>query len=242
MRAFQKYAFLSLKFILIVFIVSLFFLLPRLVKIKNIACQSQYGPCNQEVSEKIQKSTGRSLESSKAYIRRELKNETLVKDFSFQYKFPSTLQVYISERKPKFSLKSSRGGQISMVDKDGLVLYNKDSTNLPTVVIDDPLPKPSEEVDKKYFFALEIVSALSPYPKSFAKVSGNTLTIELIDQLGVIFPLEGDRDLLLGSFILVYNELIKQTKDSRIKGTLGVIDLRFKNPILRPRADPASEK
>jgi hypothetical protein len=50
-----------------------------------------------------------------------------------------------------------------------------------------------------------------------------------------IFPLEGDRDVLVGAFRLIYSQLNQDAQTSKIEGvkTPFTIDLRYKNPVIR---------
>jgi hypothetical protein len=65
-------------------------------------------------------------------------------------------------------------------------------------------------------------------------IADDSLIIELDDSIRVIFPLEGDGQLLLGALRLVNSQLNSGAKDSTImKSMVKEIDLRFKNPVLR---------
>jgi len=58
-----------------------------------------------------------------------------------------------------------------------------------------------------------------------------------IGEILIIFPLEGDRDVLMGSLQLVLSQLNSGSEDFRIEEALGskpkVVDFRYKNPIVR---------
>jgi len=92
-----------------------------------------------------------------------------------------------------------------------------------------------EYVDPDTLFALSVVYLLSPsYDIEKSYYEGNELIVELKNKIKVLFPVPSDRDYLLGSFFLVYNELIKQYQNSTIeKNGMTTIDLRFKNPVIR---------
>jgi hypothetical protein len=55
------------------------------------------------------------------------------------------------------------------------------------------------------------------------------LLVELPGQIRVIFPLEGDSDILLGGLRLIYSKI---KEDGNLAG-YSQIDMRYKNPVLR---------
>jgi len=65
-------------------------------------------------------------------------------------------------------------------------------------------------------------------------MEGEKLVIEVDGGPTVIFPVEGDRDLLLGSFVLITNELKKSGSETSFPDvSKKVVDLRFKNPVIK---------
>jgi hypothetical protein len=67
-----------------------------------------------------------------------------------------------------------------------------------------------------------------------SKIENSYLMTNLKDGYKIIFPLDGDRDFLLGATVLILNELNKDEMSSKIKvGELRTVDLRFKNPVLK---------
>jgi len=59
--------------------------------------------------------------------------------------------------------------------------------------------------------------------------TGDGFFIDNIRSKKVIFPLNGDKDLLLGSMNLIFSRLPSLKEAS----TIETIDLRYKNPVLR---------
>ena len=55
------------------------------------------------------------------------------------------------------------------------------------------------------------------------------MIVKIAGGVKVIFPLEGDIDVLLGSLRLILSQLNNDEREIRI----GSIDLRFENPVLR---------
>ena len=217
---------------LILLLVASFFLLPFFIKIKNISCQSQYGPCSNDLNQKLDGYKNKSLREAKKGITRELKNDNTISQFSFQLKFPATLKIDLIEDKALFALVKANDPNFYLVNKDGTVIKIVAETNLPRVILESTPPNVGEKVSSENLFALKIVYDLwTLYQIKEGAITQNYLTIMHPTGIKVIFPLEGDKDLLIGSLQLILSRLNGATKDSKIN--VSTIDLRFKNPVLK---------
>ena len=78
---------------------GLIFIFSQLFIIKNIKCQSQYGPCSQLVEEAIKSAQGKYYFSAKAQIDKLLGQESLVKSYSVKLYNLHQLEVNVVERK-----------------------------------------------------------------------------------------------------------------------------------------------
>jgi hypothetical protein len=179
-------------------------------------CRTQYGSCPFE------------LESGKLYqtkqkIAKSLKNNFLVIDYSTQFKFPNILLVNVLIKKPFFVLKNDANQSVA-VGADGIVLSTVNNSILPTVIVLGNLKKVGEIVDTNHLFALKLIQGVyEMYQINTGKIIDNSLVVELPEGIEVIFPIDGDIQVLLGSLRLVYSK----------KDGFHEIDLRFKNPVLR---------
>lgn len=224
--------------LLVLIFASPFFIWPRILTVSEINCQSQFGPCSQGLKEAIGSiaQEGKSLSETKSSLTSLLKNDILVNDFSFQFKLPSSLEVNLLERKPQFALKHENESILALVDEEGYVIALQKSLTLPRLIISEPLPGVGERISEKNLFALELLfDMFSFYQVRVGKLGNENLVIELPQGPRVIFPLDGDRKVLLGSLRLVLGKLNSEVQDSKIEDIAGVntIDLRFKNPIIK---------
>jgi hypothetical protein len=101
-----------------------------------------------------------------------------------------------------------------------------------------------ERVDDETFFALELLNDMFTYYQiREGKKDSESLLIELKSGQNVIFPLEGDRKVIIASLGIILNKLNSEDNGTRIgsddvgledcqRGCL--IDLRFKNPVIKP--------
>lgn len=214
-------------------VLAIFYFIPTLIKVREVSCRSQFGLCREELSTKIDSYRGRSLKEAKKKIAEQLTSDPLIKDFSLQFRLPDKLEVNIIEGKAKFAIGQSDRKSFSLIDKDGNVIKVQDSTNLPVVYINDKIPNLGENVGKEKLFALETIFSLtSLYQVKEGKIENNSLTTLLPDGVEVVFPLQGDREVLLGGLELILFRLKSEAKDSRIEN-IRKIDLRFKNPVLQ---------
>ena len=226
-----KYIF-TLVPVLLVF--SLIYLTPRLIKIKKIDCRSQFGPCAQIFLEKSISYEGKSLKEVKEGLSEYFKSSPFIKEYSFTYKLPDKLIVNVIEAKAKYALGNKANSVFCPVDKDGICLRIETATNLPLLEISGNPPNVGEKVGSGELFALEtIYNLFSSHGVKEGKLVEGRLEAK-VEGYSVIFPLQGDRSVLMGSLELILSRLKSPGKDSKIDYTgVSKIDLRFKNPVLQ---------
>lgn len=220
----------ELKIIIGVLILALFILptslLPRIIKVKKVECISQFGPCSAPLSGKIGRFSGASFLEAKRVIADVLDKEVLVKDYSLQFKLPNTIVVNVLERKAKFGLKSNTQNLVAEVDDEAYIVSIEKISNLPQVLLSESLGSVGAKVSDKQFFALKILSDLFSLYQVKEGVIANETFIATVDGIKVVFPLVGDREVLLSSLSLVIKKY--EAEGEAVK----VIDLRFKNPVI----------
>jgi hypothetical protein len=117
-----------------------------------------------------------------------------------------------------------------LVDYSGLILSIVENTNLPKLAINDGEQKVGERVTQKQLFALNILESIYPaYTPTSAIIENNHLLVELEDGVKILFPLEGDRNTLVGSMFFIMSKL----KGGEVAGSkVAIIDLQYKSPVL----------
>jgi hypothetical protein len=204
--------------------------------IKNISCSSQYGPCLEDIVKKLESFQGKKLLLVKKDLKSYLKNEPEVKDYSTQFKIPDKIIVNIIERKAEFAIKSLDKNVFVLVDLDGNAIAIREESPLPFIEVSGVTPNVGEKVDTTIFSGLTLIKAIySQYQVLNGKMDNNYLYANFSDGISVIFPLDKDKDVLMGSLKLIFNRLNRSLPESRIiEGKkINVIDLRFTNPVLR---------
>lgn len=208
-----------LLYLALVLILGSVFLPQFFIKVK-VVCKSQYGECPAETISKFQSLNFKSIFQVKNGIKKVLKDDRMISSYSSQYKIPNTLLVNVLVRKPTFAFKDQDTGNIYLVDDGGSILSIEKSTNLPLVI---------QQGSEPNLFALNLIKGVyEMYNVSVGKVVDDSLTVELPGGIKVIFPLEGDSEVLLGSLRLIYTKITSGESIIYYQ-----IDLRFKNPVLR---------
>lgn len=221
---------------LIIFL-GAFWYIPRRIIIKNFVCESQHASCSERVTTLLENYKGQSLSEAKKNIKTNLPADLVRNEISFQYHYPSTLLVGVVETKPEFALSNNDKTDFRLVDEEGNVLSTVTASTLPTAKMEAELPAVGTRLDDEYIFALGIMRDLArSYQLTEGSLTNTGLLVELPTKTKVLFPLEGDRDVLLGSFVLVINQLNTTTTSSTMDRQVLVgktVDLRFKNPVIR---------
>ena len=222
-------------FLFPVFVMALIFYGLKNIKITEISCHSQYGECSSLVKDRLNNIEDCDYFSCTKNIDKVLSDAWIVNDYHHQLKIPLRIEVNLVEKKPIFSIKSEINNLVIQVDSEGLVLDVRERSVLPGFFIDGNLPSPGEKVKDNEFFALQIIYGTSKIQEiETARLEKDHLSVDMKDGKRILFPLEGDRDFILGSLALILNELKKSSSDTRIgEGQIKIVDLRYKNPILR---------
>jgi hypothetical protein len=214
-------------FLVFIFVIFLF-LIPFFIKV-TIECKSQFGECPSEVSSKLQTLNSKSLFLADRGARKDLKESFLISDFSIQFKLPNIVLINVIAKKPYFALKDAISGKFELIDQNGIVLTTADRSNLPTVVTASSVKKTGELIDSRDLFALKLISGVyEMYQVGYGMITNDALVVDIPPGVRVIFPLEGDSEVLLGSLRLIYAKVT-----INYLGTYSQIDMRYKNPVLR---------
>ena len=219
----------------LLFVFFLIYIIPRLIIVGKIICNSQYDVCDGMIIDELNKSLNKKLPLVKGEVRTYLENNFFVKDFSIQYKIPDTLNVNIVIEKAKYCLKSEIHDVYSYINENGTVLELRNSCNLPIVFIDQKNFNVGEIVSSEYLSALNLVNQIFiSYNIKEGSIVDNYLEVQFNQGYKVIFPLNKDNQVLLGSLRLIINRLNTEGSESRIiEDRINVIDLRYENPVLR---------
>lgn len=219
------------------------YFVPRKIVINEFSCENQFGPCRSDLTEKIEKTRGQNLLSVRKNVKAELVNDPLVSDYSTHYKIPDKMEVNVILRKPYFGIAFDNADTVALVDEEGYVLAYKKDTGLPRLEAKDAPPQVGEKVDDETFFALNLLQDMYDYYQiKNAKEEKEGVVFDMGGGKKALFPLDGDRQILIASLAVIMTRLNAEETGTRIENVKGVvsaclkgctIDLRYKNPVIR---------
>lgn len=218
--------------VLLITAVSLVIFLLSKYKITRVDCESQFGPCSQSIADNLNKFSDKSLTTSLRSSKEYLKKERRVSQFSIRFLLPSTIKVYVVEKKAAAALGKASLDKYLIVDSSGTVLGVDKSTLLPVVnVVDEELIYAEGAVlPENLIFAVNLTEYMySYYSTKLTTLYKDRVEIRLNDGKLIIFPTIGEQDVLMGALNLILSRLNNESSEIRI----GEIDLRYKNPIIR---------
>lgn len=213
---------------IIIFILNI----PRLITIKSISCESQFGPCSSLLNQKLDEAQGMSLWASTKYVSEVFEKNVFVKKHSSRFQIPDKIVVDVVERKPEIALVSKNNTQeFFIIDTEGYIINTAENNQLPVIVAENEQNfAVGTRVKDDIIFCKGLLSrSFSLFGSKLAFYNGNYLALDLPAGQTVVFPITGDQDVLFGSLSLILSQLNTGRFDSIIK----IIDLRYKNPVLR---------
>lgn len=228
---------------LIVLIAAPIYFVPRNIVINKFTCDSQFGPCNQALVDKIEEKKGQDLLSTRKAVEDILANEPLISEYSTHYQIPDEMEVNILLRKPHFGITFENSDSVALIDEEGHVIAYKEESSLPVLEAAEAPPQVGEKVSEQRLFALKLLSDMYEYYQiKEAREDGDGLYFEMDGSKQVIYPLEGDRQILIASLAVILTRLNADDSSTRIENVEGLkttclqgctIDLRYKNPVIR---------
>ncbi|CAN5279405.1 hypothetical protein BH10PAT1_BH10PAT1_7600 [soil metagenome] len=210
-------------FVFIIIIFGIYFLIFRAIKIKNITCESQYGACDETILLQLNSAKNKNVIDAKNYANNYLKKNSQVLSFSVRYQLPESLKINIIQKKAVAAF-VDKDKNFVLIDENGMIVATVKNTPLPKITSYYVLDH--EQIS----YVANLMSELYTfYGVTEGKVTTDGLEVDQIKGKNVIFPLTGDKDVLLGSLSLILSRLPSVKEAS----TISIIDLRFKNPVLR---------
>lgn len=206
-------------FLISVISIGLGLLFFRFLKIQKVICSG----CDYNLYAKSQSAKNKTLPVAWTFINNEFKNDKSILAYSLNLTLPYNLKIYVIQRDPVVAFKLTNGNY-ALVDQAGNVKEEAQNTDLPKITNSSPL------TNDQIIFISGLMNALHTfYNINEGKITPDGLEIDNLRGKIVIFPLLGDRDVLLGSLNLILSRLPTVKEASTIR----TLDLRFKNPVLR---------
>jgi hypothetical protein len=225
------------------------FKVQEVIIIRQINCKNQYGECSEQIKEALIKHEDQNIKKVKSSLSGELRDNLLIQNYYLQYGFPKSLDVFVVEVKPKFAVKPLDSNNYFLIDNRGYIISLVEETKLPILEVDNNIMEVGQLVDKSIIFSGEILYELH-YSNRVEKglVKNDGFYVNLSNGIDVIFPLDGEKALLLGSLFAIQNKLksdlhknLNGTEKECTRGCYVLnecrknceMDLRFQNPVIR---------
>lgn len=227
---------LIISLLLVLVIVGAFWGVPRLIKIKAIECANQYGPCSEILNEKLSPLIGQTFAQVKKSVSDLIGGDKLVSDYLLQYKIGGKVSLNVIEKVARGAIKIEGQEKYLLVDSEGEVIAEKETTTLPVIEIGFLEVKLNDTINSQYLKAVQLLSDLNRiYGVGRGIVKDEALFIDLPGSIEGVFPLNREKEVLLGALKLIIDRLNSEAKDIKINGEekVKIIDLRFDNPVLR---------
>jgi cell division septal protein FtsQ len=224
-----------LKIFITLFLLTLIIYFLFNFKTRKVLCKSQFGYCNEVVAGLLIPYENKSLFVSYINLSKALEKNILVDDFTIQVQFPGNLLVGVVENTPLYSLCSEDCTKYFLVDKNGVIISSSNTKFLPVVKFDNQSFVVGQSLDDKVIKALRIAKGVLKYLEVSNFYSDKeSLFVDFATGLQVIFPLDGDEKVLLGSMYYILGELNRGGENSIIDNIslVKTIDLRYKNPVI----------
>lgn len=227
----MKYVYFGLGLLVLLVIVGGVILLPQKLIITRIDCTN----CDGNLMAKLQSFEGKSWRTVLTKTKSTLADDSEIRESSVKFKLPSTIDVYVINDQPVYSIHSTGLGVYYLINKDGQIIKIGEAANLPVIEYAGALPNVNGNIDPKLLFALDTISPIFySYQIKSAVVVNDSLNVSLPDGITVIFPLSGDQKAILGAFKLIIDRLRAGDQNSTDKlDGVSIVDLRFKNPVLK---------
>jgi len=221
----------------LVLLAALSFLIYGLIArftLEEIECYNQNVKCDPTILESLVTLKGKSLLRSYLNAKDILSKNPSVESFLIKYRPFRKIEVYVSQKRPVVLYASKVRDFNALVDKDGVVIGFADIPDLPRVLVEKSMPSVGEKVDDKDLFAIRLLLEME---RIFGVKSGELrqdgVFFSMADGKKAIFPVSGDKDVLIGSLMLIYADLTSSNPSIDVAKNISIIDLRFKNPVLR---------
>lgn len=205
----------------------------RKITLSEVVCTAESDQCVEGITGDFADLPGQPLVYAKQVLQAKLAQNVLVKSFTVSYKLPNSLAVAVVARQPAYAFWAKDFRQAALVDTDGVVVGYSNAPGLPTITVESATPSVGQTVSQELLSAEQIYAKVALlHPISEAKFLDGHLSIKLADSYLVLFPLDSDTDVLVGSLALLLARLNSQAQEFTID-PISTIDLRFGNPVLK---------
>jgi len=204
---------LKLASFMLTFFLSFLFLLllPEIVKVQRVSCESQFGNCLDRIIVESELE-GLKLSRAKRELNEGISGLDFVEDFELAYEPPRGLSVFIKEKTVAIEI----DGVFYSAEGEAISGKNDEVTRISA----------SRKPDRQEIAFVASVSQILGLRNASIVADRLETNIAGVD---FILPLTGDDKLTAGKVRLILSQLNSLSQETKIKE----VDLRFASPVLR---------
>jgi len=204
------------------------------VKVHEIVCISQFYACNESIRNDIDSVSKDSMIKTRGALIGLLRNEAIVKNFSFQYQLDGKLILHVNEREPKYCITNKVNSYYA--DELGVVIEIVNGMEVNCIQNINTTYKMKDSLNNNDLLSAQIfykIRRLSTVESGL--IEEKNFVIEYKDRIKLIFPLEGQPDVLIGKAYYTISQFGKINQYITENGFGGIteVDFRYNNPIIR---------
>ena len=210
------------------------FLLFNLIKIKRVGCKSQFTKCNSAIINDLAHINDQNIINTYREVKNTIDDNILINSYYIHFDLRGDLIVYVNERIPEHCLNGSN--ETYYFDDDFLVLKISDGQGEKCVNNPNSSYEVGDHLGNNDKFAHSLFSRIAniTHIGSF-KYEHNYLTVEYYEGIKLLFPLEGNSEVLSARVYYVVTQFDKIKRGLLEDGISKVseIDFRYDGPVMR---------
>lgn len=203
-------------------------------QIKAIDCVSQFTKCNDNISSALINVEKGNIITTRRNIVKVISQNPLIKKYWVQLNLNGKYIVMVEERVPKYCVESNAGKYVT--DSEGLVIKINDNGNIRCIQsVEDEYKLGDRLSVRDYFNETLLYKIRNIADIGYAYLEQNNLVVEYKGNIKLIFPKEGDADLLAGKAYYTVSQFdnIEEYIIEIGNYSISEIDFRFNDPVVK---------
>ena len=222
------------KFLKIFLLTLIIFVLFNLIKIKKVECKSQFSKCSPVIINDLAYIHDQNIVKTYREVKNTIDDHILINSYYIHFDLNRSLIVYVNERAPKYCL---NGENKTYYFDDNLIVL-KISEESGEKCVNDPISsyEVGDHLGKNDEFAHSLFLRLANLSHiGNIKYETDYLTVEYYEGIKLLFPLEGNSEILAARvyYVVTQFDKIKRGLLEDDISEISEIDFRYDGPVLR---------
>lgn len=203
-------------------------------KIADVDCVSQFTKCNENILNSLNKVEKGNVIVTRRNIVKAISQNPLIKKYSVQLNLNGKYIVMVEERVPKYCVEGEEEKYIS--DSEGLIIKINDSGSIMCIDSVEEKYKLGDRLSVRDYFNETLLYKMRDISGiGNIYLEQNNLVVEYKGSIKLLFPKEGDTDVLAGKAYYTVSQFDKIEKYIIEIGNYSIseIDFRFNDPVVK---------